>query len=119
MRCGASMAANTGSGYAGAGALSHPRVNVCGCVCPCRSWGRPLEPSWCLPELEAAAGGPRTPRTKGSLCHCWRSEGADRRPLAPDWRRADADRQEERRRTERKRSKSALSGRTRGRRFLR
>lgn len=37
----AHLVANTGSECADAGALSHPRVNVCACGCPCRSSGRP------------------------------------------------------------------------------
>lgn len=53
----ASLAANTGSECAGAGALSRPRANACACECPCRSWGRPSAPVERLLEPAAAADG--------------------------------------------------------------
>lgn len=110
----ASLAANTGSGCAGAGVLSRPRVSACVCVCLCRSSGRPWEPNLSLPEPGAAAGGRRTPHMRGSLCRHWPAEGAVRRRLALGWSQTDAERREEPRRTEWTRSRCALIGRTTG-----
>lgn len=115
----ACLAANTGSECAGAGALSRPRANACVCVYPCRSSGRPWEPIQRLLEPRAAADGQRSPHMKDNLYPRWPVEKAALGRLGHDWPQADAGRQEERRRTKKKRSRCVLIGRTRGGRCLR
>lgn len=113
-----SLAANTGNECAGVGALSHPHVNACVCVYPCRSSGRSWEPILRLPEPEAAADGQCSPHMKDNLYPRWLFEKALLGRLGHDWPQADAGQQEEQRRMKKRRSRCALIDRTRGGRCL-
>lgn len=116
----ASLAANTGSECAGAGALSRPRANACACEYPCRSLGRPSEPIRCLLEPGAAADVQCSPHKKDNLYPRWPVEEAALGRLGHDWPQVDAEQPaEQRRRKGRKRSRCVLIGRTRGGRCLR